>query len=167
MTYDLASAVVRIVNLIGMMLLLCHWDGCLQFLVPMLQDFPDDCWVSINNMVVSAWQEWGGCCLGRQSRSTARDSQAPACGVLGCPLGAHGHMTSADIGPAQGPQLRPALSPAFFWPPATSGAVVFGPDFTQGDGDLAILRLYQVWPSWAVGSCPSPSVPQRQTNPKS
>lgn len=54
MTYDLASAVVRIVNLIGMMLLLCHWDGCLQFLVPMLQDFPDDCWVSINNMVVSA-----------------------------------------------------------------------------------------------------------------
>ncbi|XP_016330613.1 potassium/sodium hyperpolarization-activated cyclic nucleotide-gated channel 3-like, partial [Sinocyclocheilus anshuiensis] len=36
MTYDLASAMVRIVNLIGMMLLLCHWDGCLQFLVPML-----------------------------------------------------------------------------------------------------------------------------------
>lgn len=53
MTYDLASAVVRIVNLIGMMLLLCHWDGCLQFLVPMLQDFPDDCWVSLNRMVVS------------------------------------------------------------------------------------------------------------------
>lgn len=53
MTYDLASAVVRIVNLIGMMLLLCHWDGCLQFLVPMLQDFPRNCWVSINGMVVS------------------------------------------------------------------------------------------------------------------
>lgn len=44
---------VRIVNLIGMMLLLCHWDGCLQFLVPMLQDFPPDCWVSKNLMVVS------------------------------------------------------------------------------------------------------------------
>lgn len=54
MTYDLASAVVRIFNLIGMMLLLCHWDGCLQFLVPMLQDFPQNCWVSINGMVVSA-----------------------------------------------------------------------------------------------------------------
>lgn len=52
MTYDLASAVVRIFNLIGMMLLLCHWDGCLQFLVPMLQDFPPDCWVSMNRMVV-------------------------------------------------------------------------------------------------------------------
>ena len=52
MTYDLASAVVRIFNLIGMMLLLCHWDGCLQFLVPMLQDVPPDCWVSISHMGV-------------------------------------------------------------------------------------------------------------------
>uniref|UniRef100_A0A8C5QFP4 Hyperpolarization activated cyclic nucleotide gated potassium channel 4 n=1 Tax=Leptobrachium leishanense TaxID=445787 RepID=A0A8C5QFP4_9ANUR len=55
MTYDLASAVVRIVNLIGMMLLLCHWDGCLQFLVPMLQDFPGDCWVSLNHMQNASW----------------------------------------------------------------------------------------------------------------
>lgn len=55
MTYDLASAVVRIVNLIGMMLLLCHWDGCLTFMVPMLQDFPPDCWVFKNNMVVSTY----------------------------------------------------------------------------------------------------------------
>uniref|UniRef100_A0A8D2MZJ4 Hyperpolarization activated cyclic nucleotide gated potassium channel 3 n=1 Tax=Zonotrichia albicollis TaxID=44394 RepID=A0A8D2MZJ4_ZONAL len=55
MTYDLASAVVRIFNLIGMMLLLCHWDGCLQFLVPMLQDFPEDCWVSKNHMVNDSW----------------------------------------------------------------------------------------------------------------
>ncbi|KAA0702561.1 Hyperpolarization-activated cation channel 4 [Triplophysa tibetana] len=55
MTYDLASAMVRIVNLIGMMLLLCHWDGCLQFLVPMLQDFPSDCWVSKNDMVNETW----------------------------------------------------------------------------------------------------------------
>ncbi|KAL4608066.1 potassium/sodium hyperpolarization-activated cyclic nucleotide-gated channel 2-like [Arapaima gigas] len=57
MTYDLASAVMRIFNLIGMMLLLCHWDGCLQFLVPMLQDFPDDCWVSLNKMVNDSWSE--------------------------------------------------------------------------------------------------------------
>ncbi|XP_043933634.1 potassium/sodium hyperpolarization-activated cyclic nucleotide-gated channel 1 [Protopterus annectens] len=55
MTYDLASAVVRIFNLIGMMLLLCHWDGCLQFLVPLLQDFPQDCWVSLNGMVNDSW----------------------------------------------------------------------------------------------------------------
>ncbi|XP_040269630.1 potassium/sodium hyperpolarization-activated cyclic nucleotide-gated channel 4 [Bufo bufo] len=55
MTYDLASAVVRIVNLIGMMLLLCHWDGCLQFLVPMLQEFPEKCWVSLNRMQNASW----------------------------------------------------------------------------------------------------------------
>ncbi|XP_063802685.1 potassium/sodium hyperpolarization-activated cyclic nucleotide-gated channel 3 [Pseudophryne corroboree] len=55
MTYDLASAVVRIFNLIGMMLLLCHWDGCLQFLVPMLQEFPEDCWVYISKMVNASW----------------------------------------------------------------------------------------------------------------
>lgn len=59
MTYDLASAMVRIMNLIGMMLLLCHWDGCLQFLVPMLQDFPSDCWVSLNKMVVSGKKKRG------------------------------------------------------------------------------------------------------------
>ncbi|XP_051556575.1 potassium/sodium hyperpolarization-activated cyclic nucleotide-gated channel 2-like [Myxocyprinus asiaticus] len=57
MTYDLASAVMRIINLIAMMLLLCHWDGCLQFLVPMLQDFPSDCWVSLNKMVNDTWGE--------------------------------------------------------------------------------------------------------------
>lgn len=58
MTYDLASAVVQIVNLIGMMMLLCHWDGCLQFIVPMMQDFPPDCWVTKNNMVVSWTAAW-------------------------------------------------------------------------------------------------------------
>ncbi len=63
MTYDLASAVMRIFNLIGMMLLLCHWDGCLQFLVPMLQDFPSDCWVSLNKMVVSKMLCVCGCVL--------------------------------------------------------------------------------------------------------
>ncbi|XP_069818480.1 potassium/sodium hyperpolarization-activated cyclic nucleotide-gated channel 2 [Dendropsophus ebraccatus] len=57
MTYDLASAVMRIFNLIAMMLLLCHWDGCLQFLVPMLQEFPSNCWVSINKMVNDSWSE--------------------------------------------------------------------------------------------------------------
>lgn len=63
MTYDLASAMVRIMNLIGMMLLLCHWDGCLQFLVPMLQDFPADCWVTRNKMVVSGMSQASSQCV--------------------------------------------------------------------------------------------------------
>lgn len=44
---------MRIFNLICMMLLIGHWSGCLQFLVPMLQGFPKDCWVSINELKVS------------------------------------------------------------------------------------------------------------------
>jgi hypothetical protein len=34
------------------MLLLGHWNGCLQFLVPMLEEFPKDCWVSIEELKV-------------------------------------------------------------------------------------------------------------------
>jgi hypothetical protein len=43
---------MRIFNLICMMLLVGHWSGCLQFLVPMLQGFPPDCWVAINELKV-------------------------------------------------------------------------------------------------------------------
>ncbi|KAK2119207.1 Potassium/sodium hyperpolarization-activated cyclic nucleotide-gated channel 2 [Saguinus oedipus] len=57
MTYDVASEVMRICNLISMMLLLCHREGCLQFLVPMLQDFPRNCWVSINGIVNHSFSE--------------------------------------------------------------------------------------------------------------
>uniref|UniRef100_A0A1I8FXG6 Cyclic nucleotide-binding domain-containing protein n=1 Tax=Macrostomum lignano TaxID=282301 RepID=A0A1I8FXG6_9PLAT len=35
-----------IVKLILIMLLLGHWNACLQFLVPFLNDFPDDSWVT-------------------------------------------------------------------------------------------------------------------------
>ena len=48
-----AGKFMRIFNLISMMLLLGHWNGCLQFLVPMLQDFPSDSWVSIEELQVS------------------------------------------------------------------------------------------------------------------
>eukprot|EP00094_Tigriopus_californicus_P003060 TCALIF_02947-PA protein Name:"Similar to Hcn4 Potassium/sodium hyperpolarization-activated cyclic nucleotide-gated channel 4 (Rattus norvegicus)" AED:0.12 eAED:0.14 QI:2146/0.5/0.64/0.88/0.75/0.76/17/172/761 len=41
---------MRIFNLICMMLLIGHWSGCLQFLVPMLQGFPSNSWVAINEL---------------------------------------------------------------------------------------------------------------------
>jgi len=50
---SIAGMFMRIFNLICMMLLLGHWNGCLQFFVPMLQDFPPDTWVAINNLQVS------------------------------------------------------------------------------------------------------------------
>lgn len=50
--WGFAGMFIRVFNLISLMLLLGHWNGCLQFLVPMLQDFPDDSWVSINEIQV-------------------------------------------------------------------------------------------------------------------
>nr|ALT57286.1 HCN channel protein [Doryteuthis pealeii] len=53
----LAGKFMRIFNLICLMFLLGHWSGCLQFLVPMLQDFPQDCWVSIEELQKAHWAE--------------------------------------------------------------------------------------------------------------
>nr|CAD7586322.1 unnamed protein product [Timema genevievae] len=47
---NMASVFMRIFNLICMMLLIGHWSGCLQFLVPMLQGFPTNSWVAINEL---------------------------------------------------------------------------------------------------------------------
>ncbi|KAH9643643.1 hypothetical protein HF086_006119 [Spodoptera exigua] len=49
---NMASVFMRIFNLICMMLLIGHWSGCLQFLVPMLQGFPPNSWVAINELQV-------------------------------------------------------------------------------------------------------------------
>ena len=46
---------MRILNLISLIMLIAHWNGCLQFLVPMLQSFPKDSWVCLNNLQVSLY----------------------------------------------------------------------------------------------------------------
>lgn len=96
MTYDLASAVMRICNLISMMLLLCHWDGCLQFLVPMLQDFPRNCWVSINGMVVSAGPP------GPRPRAPPRPPRPRPSGPLPIPASPDASQGRAPWGPWTG-----------------------------------------------------------------
>ncbi|KAI5708516.1 hypothetical protein M8J77_024333 [Diaphorina citri] len=53
----MASVFMRIFNLICMMLLIGHWSGCLQFLVPMLQGFPSNSWVAINELQEAYWLE--------------------------------------------------------------------------------------------------------------
>ncbi|OWF56739.1 potassium/sodium hyperpolarization-activated cyclic nucleotide-gated channel 3-like isoform X3 [Mizuhopecten yessoensis] len=52
-----AGKFMRIFNLLCLMFLLGHWNGCLQFLIPMLQDYPDDCWVSIEGLKEAHWAE--------------------------------------------------------------------------------------------------------------
>ncbi|XP_059060721.1 potassium/sodium hyperpolarization-activated cyclic nucleotide-gated channel 2 isoform X4 [Achroia grisella] len=54
---NMASVFMRIFNLICMMLLIGHWSGCLQFLVPMLQGFPSNSWVAINELEEASWLE--------------------------------------------------------------------------------------------------------------
>lgn len=42
----MSSAVyVRLVNIVSLMLLIAHWNGCLQFFVAMLMGFPEGSWV--------------------------------------------------------------------------------------------------------------------------
>lgn len=50
---NITRSVIRFTNLISLILLVAHWNGCMQFLVPYIHDFPDDSWVVIHNLVVS------------------------------------------------------------------------------------------------------------------
>jgi len=47
-----AGRFMRVFNLVFVILLLGHWNGCLQWLVPMLQDFPRDSWAAIEGLQV-------------------------------------------------------------------------------------------------------------------
>ena len=49
---DVADVFIKIFNLICLMVLIGHWSGCLQFLVTMLQDYPHNSWVVINELKV-------------------------------------------------------------------------------------------------------------------
>lgn len=52
----------RILSLFMMIFLLCHWNGCIQYFVPMLEEFPTDCWVrkeNLMNATVLAKYSWG------------------------------------------------------------------------------------------------------------
>ena len=49
--------VMRILNLLALIILLAHWNGCLQFMVPMFQNFPSDSWVSLNGLQNAPWTE--------------------------------------------------------------------------------------------------------------
>ncbi|GIY59987.1 hypothetical protein CEXT_773721 [Caerostris extrusa] len=54
---NMASVFMKIFNLICMMLPDRPLSGCLQFLVPMLQGFPANSWVAINELQNSYWLE--------------------------------------------------------------------------------------------------------------
>ncbi|XP_042189974.1 potassium/sodium hyperpolarization-activated cyclic nucleotide-gated channel 1-like [Callorhinchus milii] len=39
------------------LLLICHWNGCLQVFIPKMQGFPETCWVAKANLVDKPWTE--------------------------------------------------------------------------------------------------------------
>ncbi|KAM7300331.1 potassium/sodium hyperpolarization-activated cyclic nucleotide-gated channel 1 [Ixodes scapularis] len=51
------GAYLRVLNNIGLLLLFGHWHGCLQFLVPRMQNFPDSSWVILQDILNRTWLE--------------------------------------------------------------------------------------------------------------
>nr|AFB83347.1 hyperpolarization-activated cyclic nucleotide channel [Ciona intestinalis] len=56
--YEMALAFARIFNLIMLMLFICHFNGCLQYMVPMFLDFPEKTWVRDRNLHLSNVTIW-------------------------------------------------------------------------------------------------------------
>ncbi|CAH8504713.1 unnamed protein product [Schistosoma turkestanicum] len=52
---NIASKFMGIFNLVLLMLLLGHWNACLQYLIPMLMDFPPDSWVKRCKLENADW----------------------------------------------------------------------------------------------------------------
>lgn len=53
--YRITTSLMRYIKLISMMLIVAHWNGCLHFLIPMLQDFPTGCWVELCELEYEPW----------------------------------------------------------------------------------------------------------------
>ncbi len=49
---NIAAMVLRLCNLVILVMLLAHWNACLQFLIAFLNEFPADCWVVIEELEV-------------------------------------------------------------------------------------------------------------------
>ncbi|KAF4083452.1 hypothetical protein AMELA_G00141300 [Ameiurus melas] len=50
---EVVRVLFRILSLFMMIFLLCHWNGCVQYFVPMLEEFPSDCWVRRENLMLN------------------------------------------------------------------------------------------------------------------
>ncbi|XP_064454824.1 potassium/sodium hyperpolarization-activated cyclic nucleotide-gated channel 1-like isoform X2 [Ornithodoros turicata] len=48
--YFSSGVYVRLFNIVCLMLLIAHWNGCLQFFVAMLQGFPENSWVALDGI---------------------------------------------------------------------------------------------------------------------
>ncbi|XP_078490263.1 potassium/sodium hyperpolarization-activated cyclic nucleotide-gated channel 2 [Ciona intestinalis] len=59
--YDMAVSLLRLAYLIFIIFLVCHWMGCLQYMVPMYYGFPEDTWVrmrGLDNPNITWWEAY-------------------------------------------------------------------------------------------------------------
>ena len=76
---------MKIFNLLSMMLLIVHWSGCLQFLVPMMQGFPPDSWVAIEELQVCVVASEDVIVILDVSRRSGGGSSTPGLSSRQCP----------------------------------------------------------------------------------
>ncbi|XP_078264983.1 potassium/sodium hyperpolarization-activated cyclic nucleotide-gated channel 1-like [Rhinoraja longicauda] len=48
---------LRTMSVCFIMLIVCHWNGCLQFFIPMMQGFPEKSWVVKANLTEAWWAD--------------------------------------------------------------------------------------------------------------
>ncbi|XP_026883747.2 potassium/sodium hyperpolarization-activated cyclic nucleotide-gated channel 1 [Electrophorus electricus] len=49
--HEMARVLFRVMSVFMVIFLLCHWNGCVQYFVPMLKAFPIDCWIQRENLM--------------------------------------------------------------------------------------------------------------------
>ncbi|XP_076857286.1 potassium/sodium hyperpolarization-activated cyclic nucleotide-gated channel 1-like isoform X2 [Brachyhypopomus gauderio] len=48
---EISRVFFRVLSLFMVIFLLCHWNSCIQYFVPMLEAFPLDCWLQRENLM--------------------------------------------------------------------------------------------------------------------
>lgn len=102
---ETAVAVVRMLNLICILLYVCHFNSCLQYLVPSLLSYPEQSWVvrrGLNFKNVSVWDKY--------TRSVFRSTSQ----MLGIGYGEDTPHTISDIWVAYFSMVSGALCFAMF-----------------------------------------------------
>ncbi|XP_075449031.1 potassium/sodium hyperpolarization-activated cyclic nucleotide-gated channel 3-like isoform X2 [Ascaphus truei] len=54
---EAVEVITRILTMVLTLLLMCHWNGCIQFLIATFQGFPKSCWVVKENLINHWWGE--------------------------------------------------------------------------------------------------------------
>ena len=47
---QIGSGLLRICNLILIMMLVAHWNGCIQFFIARAEGFPEESWVALHDL---------------------------------------------------------------------------------------------------------------------